>query len=643
MSESLQAQRDQILFPRIARLEFELDHLEIAARVLKKGEPVLLPHPRYAELKQFITQQMAGREDDLQKFVGANLIFIWDMLNGVNPLECRVAWLKKICVLRPDRMGFLAQDFQVFTRGFTALFLDLNELLDLYARQVLQDDFWSLNLYQKKSLMLWVTSVFWNIYGPRPDFLRIYPAFLKLFEESLGRQDLEMALFMHHPLATVWMVNAQTQDQFRRFLEDVSQKLSRHVLEKTVPSEGPLAVTRKLIPGQDLKIGFVMNRLVENSPLRVLRDLLRSLKNVATHENLKLLVYDAGQIEKSPSDQATIQSIRDLGIPCECIHGMIPDAHEGLYYSVAQKLKILRKKIVDDGVDVLIVSTEDYIDDYLLATRTAPVQIFWSHGNYVYDVPGIDARITHGGIEDGQIYKKLSYEGCDFLQFQQAFSSERYAPEVDPEVIRALRARFPRQALLLGSIGRSIKVESESYMDAVAQIMTECPDTVYVAVGAGNYGAFREGLMRRGISGDRVFLEGYQNPHPYGYILDLFLDTFPLQNGESLGELVAKQGVFVRIHPSALGLMHKKSTGPSETKAPDDFFRMYAYSQQDYIQVACYLIRSVLKNPDRRRQLVLETGEYSYVQRQIHDPERVAQSFVAIIREILSCQDHAKE
>lgn len=643
MSESLKDQRDQVLFPLIAKLEFQLDHLEIAARVLKKGQPALLPHPRYAELKQYITQQMAGREDDLQKFVGANLIFIWDMLNGVDPLACRVAWLKKICVLRPDRMGFSAEDFQVFSRGFTALFPDLNELLDLYSCQVLQDDFWSLNLCQKKSLMLWVTSVFWNIYGPRPDFLRIYPAFLKLFKESLGRQDLEMALFIHHPLATVWMVNSQTQDQFRRFSEDVSQKLSRHVLEKTVSGEGLPPVTRKLVPGQDLKIAFVMNRLVENSPLRVLRDLLKSLKDVAVHENFKLVVYDVGQIEKSPSDQSTIQSIRDLEIPCVCIQEMIPDANEGLYYSVAQKLKILRKKIVDDGVDVLVLSTEGHIDDYLLATRTAPVQIFWSHGNYVYDVPGIDARITHGGVEEGTVFKRLSYEGHDFFGFQQTFTRERYAPDVGPEVVRALRARFPREALLLGSIGRSIKVESESYMNAVAQIMTECPDTVYVAVGAGNYGAFREGLMMRGILGERVFLEGYQNPHPYGYMLDLFLDTFPLQNGESFGEFVAKQGVFVRIHPLVLDTMDAKSTDKSVSLAPDDFFRMYAYSQQDYIRVACYLIRSVLKNPDRRRQLVFETGEYSYVQRQIHSPERVAQSFIAILREILSRQDVTKE
>ncbi len=48
---------------------------------------------------------------------------------------------------------------------------------------------------------------------------------------------------------------------------------------------------------------------------------------------------------------------------------------------------------------------------------------------------------------------------------------------------------------------------------------------------------------------DRVFFEGFVDPHVFGYAIDLYLDTFPLESGESLNEYITKGGVAISLLP----------------------------------------------------------------------------------------------
>jgi hypothetical protein len=41
---------------------------------------------------------------------------------------------------------------------------------------------------------------------------------------------------------------------------------------------------------------------------------------------------------------------------------------------------------------------------------------------------------------------------------------------------------------------------------------------------------------------DRVYFEGYVDAHIYGHIIDIFLDSFPLEHGNSKWEFAVKDG-----------------------------------------------------------------------------------------------------
>ena len=71
------------------------------------------------------------------------------------------------------------------------------------------------------------------------------------------------------------------------------------------------------------------------------------------------------------------------------------------------------------------------------------------------------------------------------------------------------------------------------------------------------------------------------------YVLDLWLDTFPMHQGESMSEYSSKGGVFLRLldQPNVANFMVEKEG--IENKCRD-----WACDVDDYIEVADYLINN---------------------------------------------------
>ncbi len=65
------------------------------------------------------------------------------------------------------------------------------------------------------------------------------------------------------------------------------------------------------------------------------------------------------------------------------------------------------------------------------------------------------------------------------------------------------------------------------------------PDTIYLACGSGNYEELTKKVAKLGIK-DRFIITGWIDPQIYGYVIDIYLNTFPLEGGESVNEFRAK-------------------------------------------------------------------------------------------------------
>ncbi len=58
-----------------------------------------------------------------------------------------------------------------------------------------------------------------------------------------------------------------------------------------------------------------------------------------------------------------------------------------------------------------------------------------------------------------------------------------YLPEVDMKMVEEIRSRYPKEAIILGFIGRLIKMDSDEYLEAVARIMMQNKNTIFLACG----------------------------------------------------------------------------------------------------------------------------------------------------------------
>jgi glycosyltransferase involved in cell wall biosynthesis len=82
-------------------------------------------------------------------------------------------------------------------------------------------------------------------------------------------------------------------------------------------------------------------------------------------------------------------------------------------------------------------------------------------------------------------------------------------------------------------------VNNWEYLSAVAEIMKNNPETVYLACGTGSEEEIKEKVEKLGIA-DRFYFEGFVDPHVYGYVIDIYLNTFPEPGGLSVLEFIKK-------------------------------------------------------------------------------------------------------
>ncbi|CCF80352.1 hypothetical protein HBZS_108000 [Helicobacter bizzozeronii CCUG 35545] len=187
--------------------------------------------------------------------------------------------------------------------------------------------------------------------------------------------------------------------------------------------------------------------------------------------------------------------------------------------------------------------------------------------------------------------------------------------------------------LILGTIGRLTKLDSLEFLDSVLDILHQAPQSVYLACGIGSSHAIQEKLeqlikehsLPPSLLGRFKFV-GYVDAHLYGHVIDLFLDTFPMQQGESKAEFSAKNklvltlsestpqarqenfNAFVSAHMHAL-----KELCTAHAISLEDYQRYYhqeaqsviALSPKDYVSKALALLK-LWQNPKQLKTLLEE-------------------------------------
>lgn len=563
------------------------------------------------------TYDQAANDGD--KIVHAARLCLCELFSG-EAENARIAFIKRCMDLNMLKLyeeygGIPMKEFSII---FRSILPSLDEVLGILTQHCFDEELFFLReIYIRKSNFLLVTAVLWHIYGHQTSFLGLYEKWVKLFHKAIEKDLSELVFYMVWPISHIYGNLSQTQTEWKRLNDDVYRPLSGYISGRVAQACDIKPVEKHIASANDkIKIGFVYARMVLNSPFKVLYSLLKGLKEYGT-ASYELYVYDLEYIDKTPSDPGAVRMIEGLGVFYRSNHKMIDDSDKWLFYSHFDKCVKLREAIIDDGIDVLIGTGGWEQNVFLFATRSAPVQVYWSHGNYVYDVDGIDYRIMHS-MKASIVASELK-EGHEFHLFPAAMDKQFYIPEVDMNKMKEIRSRYPKEALILGFIGRMIKMESDEYLEAVAAIMKQNANTIFLACGPGGRDAIQMKVKQFGLA-DRFFFEGFVDPHVYGYVIDLFMDTFPLGCGESLNEFCAKGRAFVSLQP--------EQVSPEERKNYPFCESSITFSNENYIEVADHL----LKDEECRKKIASIVGKFA--EGLFINSHNQANMFLSIVRNI---------
>lgn len=397
------------------------------------------------------------------------------------------------------------------------------------------DFFFSLSKTVQRNILNNHILLFWNFLDLHVNkgYKEIYELMLKVFNEHLRRVEISEAMCISYVMCF-----------FRGNVEPNFKKINLDVIEKIEPYFKDYAKTLRphhTNNHKKIKIGFIRGRIVANSPYKVEYSLIGSLlKKKAFRDKFEIYVYSINTIEQSIDHQNAVNDLLNLGVVDVKNPSMNDFLEHKFHYDFLNKANIIRDEIINDEIDILIdFLSANTIIEFLFATRTAKTQIFWSHGNADYDIKDIDLRMSHF----------VQSNKFDFKLLPVPMDIKFYNPPVDRNLIINERKNYPKDSILLGTIGRLVKIEDESYLSCVCEILKQNESTVYLACGSGgDVNKIKSIVSKFGVL-DRFYFVGSVNPDIYGHIIDIFLDTFPpYEQGESRNEFKAKGGATVQFY-----------------------------------------------------------------------------------------------
>jgi len=359
-----------------------------------------------------------------------------------------------------------------------------------------------------------------------------------LFDKAIEVEKTEVAFWLYYtPLHNF---NSGTDSDINKvnekFKQEIEKPLEKYIQKILIPKYNLIPNTKIFDKTKKIKVAFVMQRIINHSTINVFYSLVKSIMQDKNRE-YEFVIYDLSFSEAGGSDLSFVEEFKKLGIEYINLHKRIVN-NTNATYSLLEKCIKTRKILIEEKVDIFIgLHTRiEYI--FLYATRTTPTQIYWYHSsNAEYHIDGIDKRITHGAIPES---------GLVFNHFDMPMDLAKYNPSVDMTEVKKIKATFPKNSFILGTIGRLIKLDNDEYLKTVSQIMKENPKTIYLACGSGDKEGIQKKLESLEIL-DKFYFTGYVDSHVYGHVIDLWLETFPSNNGESLYEYLYKKNFFIKF------------------------------------------------------------------------------------------------
>jgi glycosyltransferase involved in cell wall biosynthesis len=404
-----------------------------------------------------------------------------------------------------------------------------------------EDHILKLRYHERIMLFLWINFIYNSIsLSEKEKMGALWSTFTRVIYLLIDRELLSELMYFANLvyIAAIMAVENLTED-FKKIERDINvpcRELYRKWLEEHPLPEikGSIDYSRKV------KVAFVRPVLNLWSPFKLEYSLIKSLLRDENFTNTHEIFYYTMELPdfgKLPSGRQCEDLLRNLGLRV-----WKPDKSALNQWIFVDRLDFVlkfREQLIKDDIDILIHVNHLYTTgEFLFLSRAAPLQVYWCHMNHELDIEGIDKRIIHYQPPFDCTHR----EKFEIFRVTQDEIFLRGDEESYKKQAKEIRKRFPENTIILGSIGRLIKIDNYDYLSAVAEILKQNPDTIYLACGGGHTESIKKKLKELNVDENRFIFEGWVDPRVYRYVIDVYLNTFPFGSGEALPEFCAKGG-----------------------------------------------------------------------------------------------------
>ncbi len=422
---------------------------------------------------------------------------------------------------------------------FKLLFKTNKEYIDVLDKFFYSDIYRSASTLKKKEFLFKFFHL--RIEYIDKEFSFAYPLFKKLLYNEIKTKNDEMVFFLYAPLSISFIYGASSTDKQRKFNKEIDSKIAKFI-KNTIMKKYNIKPNTDAYSNERKKVGFLIDRAVLHSPNNVAKELFKALGSLKG-ESYEFYILNIEFCDLGPGLKEDEDILKATGLHYVNLHKELNCAASASYNQVQKALKI-RDFIINEKFDILIANGILHPTvHFLFTTRTAPRQIYWSHGNCAIDFEGIDERISHFPQE----CKEFEWEifSIPFSKEELVGSDKEKKKGLD--IKKQLLEKYGQDTVILGTIGRLVKIDNDEFIKVVSEIMKENPNTIYLACGSGNNEDIKEKIKKYEIPEDRFIFTGFINKHVYGWVIDVYLAPFSFAGGQALQEFLAKGGLAVEL------------------------------------------------------------------------------------------------
>ena len=478
-----------------------------------------------------LKKEFKNSSNTYEKSIINNLIFVLEFINSKDSLKDFIKRTLQVNRKEDNEYSLLAF---AFIKEY-----EIEEEIFLKSIKEILSEYFNFDKTTRRSIFINLLSELWNNkkYFNNPIWLEIFDDAVALLNKTIEKNLIDEQMYIHFFTYHIYGNNIHTIDEWRIFNEKVEKPASKFY--KKWGENNKLKQPKKEISKGVKKIGILVDRLVLNSPMIITYSLLKALSKQKEYE---LYLYSMNYIDKNPDEQNIINMFNNIGVKVFSPQNYF--IKDGFYYSHLKKALMIRDLIIKDEIDYLISGFGYDIPNFIFSNRSAPKQLFWSHGNCTSEIEGIDKRISHFNQE----CEEFEWEIFNVPIAEEFLIGSKEEKEKGLLLKKSLLETFGENTVILGTIGRLIKIDSDEYIKVIAEIMKENPNTIYLACGSGNEKSIKEKLKKHDIDQNRFIFTGHVNPHVFGWVIDVWPDSFPLRQGNSLSEYRSKGKAYVVMY-----------------------------------------------------------------------------------------------